>query len=189
MSNRASLNRIRVPYSCSCDKSKAPYTVCCLCRMTLLSLQMPFYDKWNPHSPTCSLSSWHLDEIPEELPTWAFPDLEICDHNTSDNAAVTSYNEAHDNPGAQRQGPSSPGGISDPAVVCRRLKSTSIVKFARKQRQNRQAQQRFQQRQKVRHRPAQKATVTRNRSLLSGLLLCRPESKNWMMRLRKHFLV
>jgi len=27
MSNRASLNRIRVPYSCSCDKSKAPYTI------------------------------------------------------------------------------------------------------------------------------------------------------------------
>ena len=39
MSNRASLNRIRVPYSCSCDKSKAPYTIgvsACLCRMTLL---------------------------------------------------------------------------------------------------------------------------------------------------------
>lgn len=112
---------------------------------------MQLYDNWTPHSPIHSLSSWQLDEIPEELPTWVFPDLEICDH-ISDNAAVTSYKEAHDYPCVQRQGPSSPCGTSDPAVVCTRLICTSTVKAIRKQRQNRQAQQRFRQRQKVRVR-------------------------------------
>ena len=147
---------------------------------------MQLYDNWNPHSPICSLSSWQLDEIPEELPTWTFSDLEICDHNTSDNAAVTSYREADDDPCVQRQGPSSLGVTSDPAVVCRRLNCTSIVKSIRKQRQNRQAQQRFRQRQKVRHSPAQKSTVAHSRALLSDLLLCRPESKKWRTRLRMH---
>lgn len=150
---------------------------------------MQLYDNWNPHSPICSLSSWQLDEIPEELPTWTFPNLELRDHNTSDNAAVTSYREAHNHPCVQRQGPSSPGGTSDPAVVCRQLNCTSIVKSIRKQRQNRQAQQRFRQRQKVRHSPAQKPDVTHSRALLSDLLLCRPESKQWRTRLRKHSLV
>ncbi len=123
---------------------------------------MQLYDNWNPHSPTYSLISWQLDEIPEELPTWSFSDPEICDHNTPDNAAVATYKDAHDYPCVQRQGPSSPCGTSDPAVVCN---CTSTVKAIRKQRQNRQAQQRFRQRQKVSQSPAQKPTVTHSRAL------------------------
>lgn len=122
---------------------------------------MQLYDNCHPHSPTYSLSSWHLDEIPEELPTWVFPDPEICDHNTPDNAAVASYKEAHDYPCVQRQGPSSTCGTGDPAVVRRRLNCTSTVKVDRKQRQNRQAQQRFRQRQKVSQNRAHKPTWSR----------------------------
>ena len=149
---------------------------------------MQLYDNWTPHSPIHSLSSWQLDEIPEELPTWVFPDLEICDH-IPDNAAVTSYKEAHDYPCVQRQGPSSPCGTSDPAVVCTRLICTSTVKAIRKQRQNRQAQQRFRQRQKVSQSPAQKPTVTHSRALLSDLLLDRFGSGNLRTRLPRHSLV
>lgn len=142
------------------------------------------YDNWNPHSPTCSLSSWQLDAIPEELPSWVFPDLESCDHSISDNAAVASHREAHEYPCVQRHGPSSPCGAGDPAIVCRRL----TVKAIRKQRQNRQAQQRFRQRQKVSQSLAQKPTITHSCAQLSVLLLYRPESGNWRTRLRKHSL-
>lgn len=147
---------------------------------------MQLYDNCHPHSPTYSLSSWHLDEIPEELPTWVFPDPEICDHNTPDNAAVASYKEAHDYPCVQRQGPSSPCGTGDPAVVCRRLNCTSTVKLTgNKGRTDRRssASDNGRRCRKIAR------TSQRSRALLSDLLLCRPESGNWRMRLRKHSLV